>query len=68
MVLRPEVDVPGHAGSAGRIHHQAGCGREPAGSLSAEIDAGIRAGLGIGSVLHDIVVAEAGWRDRGWQG
>ena len=58
MVIRPEVDVPGHAGSAGRIHNEAGCGKEPAGRLSAEIDAGVRAGLGIGSVLHNIVVAE----------
>jgi hypothetical protein len=58
VVIRPEVDVPRHAGSAGRIHNEAGCGKEPAGSLSAEIDAGVRAGLGIGSVLHDIVVAE----------
>ena len=57
-MIRPEVDVPGHAGSAGRIHHQAGDGQEPAGGLRAEIDVGVRAGLGIGRVLHDIVVAE----------
>jgi hypothetical protein len=50
VVIRPEVDVPSH--------NEAGCGKELAGSLSAEIDVGVRAGLGIGSVLHDIVVAE----------
>ena len=57
-MIRPEVDVPGHAGSAGRIHNEARCDKEPAGSLSTEIDAGVRAGLGMGSVLRDIVVAE----------
>jgi hypothetical protein len=58
VVIWPEVDVPRHAGSTGRIHNEARCGKESAGSLSTEIDAGVRAGLGIGSVLHDIVVAE----------
>jgi len=46
VVIWPEVDVPGHAGSAGCIHNEACCGKELAGSLSAEIDAGVRAGLG----------------------
>ena len=67
VVIRPEVDVPGHAGSTGRIHNEAGCGDEPAGSLSAEIDTGVRAGLGTVSVLHDTVVAEAMARPR-WAG
>ncbi len=26
VVIWPEVDVPGYAGSVGRIHHEAGCG------------------------------------------
>ena len=52
VVIWPEVDVTRDAGSAGRIHHQAGRGLEPAGSLRAEIDVGVRAGLGIGRILH----------------
>ena len=58
VVIWPEVDVTGDPGSAGRIHHQAGRGQEPAGSPRAEIDVGVRARLGIGRILHDTVVAE----------
>ena len=66
VVIWPEVDVPDHAGSVGRIDNEAGPGNEPAGGLGAAAVVGARATLGTGRIVHGIVVAEDDYQQRAW--